>query len=295
MASEARDATTRAVSADLLAQAYLEVLPTRSVVDQLAVLPPRAWIGISCSPKAGIGATLDRVDEINRRYPDRGFRLAPHLAARVFRDRAHLVSTVARLHDAGVRAVFVPAGDSPDPAGPFEGALDLLRALADIGHRFEHVGVAAYPEGHPLIAREELMRLLLAKQAFASYFVTQLCFDPDAIVRWLHDARAAGVTLHAWPGLPGPMEMSRLLGLSLRIGVGQSLRMLRKQNGLARNLAGGLRYRPDALFERLAPALAEPGLGVYGFHLYSFNNVGATERWRCDILERTGTTESTNP
>ena len=267
----------------------------KSVVDRLAELPPRAWIGISCSPKTGIAATLDRVDEINRRYPDRGFRLAPHLAARVFRDRAQLVSAVDRLHDAGVRAVFVPAGDSPEPAGPYEGALDLLRELADIGHPFEHVGVAAYPEGHPLIGREDLMQLLLDKQAFASYFVTQLCFDPEAIAGWLREARAAGVTLHAWPGLPGPIEMSRLLGLSLRIGVGQSLRMLRKQKGLARNLAGGLRFRPDTLFERLAPALADPGLGVDGFHLFSFNQVSATERWRCDILARTGTTESNHP
>jgi methylenetetrahydrofolate reductase (NADPH) len=282
-------------NADLLAQAYLEVLPMRSVVDQLANLPPRAWIGISCSPRAGIGATLDRVDEIRRRYPDHGFRLAPHLAARVFRDRAQLVSVVDRLHDAGVRAVFVPAGDAAEPAGPYGGALELLRELVDIGHPFEHVGVAAYPEGHPLIGREELMRLLLAKQAYASYFVTQLCFDPDAIVRWLRDARDAGVTLHAWPGLPGPVELGRLLGLSLRIGVGQSLRMLRKQKGLARNLSGGLRYQPDALFERLAPALADPALGVHGFHLYSFNQVSATERWRCAILDRLGTTEPTNP
>lgn len=295
MAFEAHSTTRSRRTGHLLDQAYLEVLPTRAVVDQLAHLPPRAWVGISCSPKAGIGATLDRVDEINRAYPDRGYRLAPHLAARVIRDRAHLATVVARLRDAGVRAVFVPAGDSAEPAGPYAGALDLLRDLADIGHPFEHIGVAAHPEGHPIIAREELMRLLLAKQSFATYFVTQLCFDADAIVDWLRNARAAGVTLHAWPGLPGPIEARRLLGLSLRIGVGPSLHMLRKQKGLAQKLAGGLRYRPDTLFDRLAPELAEPGLGVFGFHLFSFNQIAAAERWRQETLDRIGITEFSKP
>ena len=36
-----------------------------------------------------------------------------------------------------------------DPVGEFDSSLNLLRELAGIGHQFEHVGVAAYPEGHP--------------------------------------------------------------------------------------------------------------------------------------------------
>mgnify|MGYP000211072551 CR=1 FL=1 len=41
----------------------------------------------------------------------------------------------------------------------------------------------------------ELMALLLAKQPYASYFVTQMCFDAARIERWLRDVRAAGVRL----------------------------------------------------------------------------------------------------
>ena len=287
--------TPECASRRLLNQAYMEVMPTRAVVDQLVNLPAGSWVGISCSPTEGVEATLDRVDEINRAYPDGRFRLAPHVAARVVRDRVHLSAIVSRLSDAGVRAVLVPGGDSRVPAGDYDSSLGLLRDLAEMDHPFEHVGVAAYPEGHPLIGREELMHLLLAKQPYASYFVTQLCFSPAAIVDWLKSARAAGVTLHAWPGLPGVMELTRLVGLSLRIGVGPSVRMLSRQKGLAKNLLSGRRYRPDTLIDGLVPELAEPDLGVYGFHMFSFNNVEATERWRIETLDRMGKTESLNP
>lgn len=288
-------ATDDAVLRGLLTQAYMEVIPTGTVVDRLDHLGRNSWVGISCSPKAGVEATLDTVEEINRRYPDGRFKLAPHVAARVIRDRSHLSEVVSRLEGSGVRAVFVPAGDSTVPAGRYGGALDLLRDLADIGHSFRHVGVAAHPEGHPLMNREELMAVLLAKQPYASYFVTQMCFDPAIIIDWLKSAREAGVSLHAWPGVPGVVEVARLVGLSLRIGVGRSVRMLRKQKGLAKNFLSGRRYRPEALVDGLAPVLAEPDLGVYGFHLFSFNQVEATERWRIDTLDRLGKTESLNP
>ena len=50
----------------------------------------------------------------------------------------------------------------------------------------------AYPEGHPDIADDVLLATLLEKQRYASYMATQMCFNPDAITRWIRTAPGAG-------------------------------------------------------------------------------------------------------
>jgi methylenetetrahydrofolate reductase (NADPH) len=279
----------------LLERSYLEVIPVKSVENQLIHVPVNSWLGISCSPTAGVEPTLGLVERVNSQHGDRGLKLVPHIAARVIRDRRHLADVVARLEEAGVRSIFVPGGDSKEPAGQYDSALGLLRDMAELGHRFVNVGVAAHPEGHPLVAEEELFCILLEKQQYATYLVTQMCFDPEVIIGWLRRIRRAGIFLHVWPGVPGVMEIPKLLALSLRIGVGQSTRMLNRQKSLAKKLLVRRSYRADALLDGLRPALADPALGVSGFHLYSFNNVQATERWRDEIRGKTGNREGFSP
>ena len=49
-------------------------------------------------------------------------------------------------------------------------------------------------------------------------------------------------------------------------------------------------YSPDALIEGLSASLGDPERKVPGFHVYTFNEVGKTEAWRQETLERLGTT-----
>ncbi len=79
--------------------------------------------------------------------------------------------------------------------------------------------------------------------------------------------------------------MGRLMELSLRIGVGQSVRLLKKQKGLLRKLISVKPYRPDELLEGLQPYLDDPGMDVPGFHLFSFNDIERTEQWRMEKFE----------
>ena len=120
--------------------------------------------------------------------------------ARQVRDRAHLRDIVARLEEQDVRLLFVPGGDIAEPVGDYDSSLALLRDLADIGHRFEHVGVTAYPEGHPDIDDDVLFDALMAKQELATYCVTQMCFDASVLVNWLAEMRRRGISLPAWTG-----------------------------------------------------------------------------------------------
>ncbi|MDQ4064117.1 MAG: methylenetetrahydrofolate reductase [Actinomycetota bacterium] len=193
-----------------------------------------------------------------------------------------------------VREIFVIGGDAKQPAGPFSSAFELLCAMADLGHGFEHVGIGGYPEGHPLIDDETLRRALLDKRPFATYIVSQMCFDPGAVVDWVADIRQRGVELPVYVGLPGVVERKKLLQISLKIGVGDSARFLTKYtNVLARFLKPG-GYNPDELVIELAPYIGDRDYNIVGFHIYTFNQVESTERWRQQILgfERAGSTVS---
>ena len=274
------------VLAGMMGQAYLEVIPTKTIVDRLVHLPQHSYLSITCSPATGVGPTLDMVDKLRALPEERQLKLVPHIAARVVRDKGHLREILARLDEAEVESVFVPGGDAVKPAGDYDCSLDLLRDIADIGHKFEDVGVAAHPEGHPLVDNDELLRLLKEKQQYANYLVTQMCFDSDVMISWLRTIRAAGVTLPAWLGLPGVAEIPKLISLSLKIGVGQSVNVLRKQKGLVRKMISAKPYQPDDLLAGLVPCLDDPVLDIPGFHLFSFNNVEKTERWRVKTMKK---------
>lgn len=274
------------ILAGMMEQAYLEIIPTRTIVERLRHLPRHSYVAITCSPAQGVGPTLDMVDQLRSLPDERRLKLVPHVAARVVRDKGHLREILARLDEAGVESVFVPGGDAQEPAGDYNGALDLLRDIADIGHKFRYVGVAAHPEGHPLVSDAELLRLLQEKQKYANYLVTQMCFDPDLLIRWLYSIRKSGVSLPAWFGLPGVADIPKLISLSLRIGVGQSVKVLKKQKGLVRKMFSAKPYQPDELLAGLQPHLDNAVLDIPGFHLFSFNDVERTERWRVTTLEK---------
>ncbi len=257
-------------------ETYMEIFPSPSIEQRLDSLEPGAYVAVTCSPRSGVDETMN----CTARLTARGFRVVPHIAAKMVRDKDHLQQIMGRLADCGVESIFVPGGDAPRPIGNYTTALQLLRDIADFDHRLRHIGVAAHPEGHPAVDAETLLQELSAKQQFATYLVTQMCFDAAAISAWLAMIRARGITLAAWIGLPGVFDRAALIEASLRIGVGASLRLLRQRGQVVRRLFGPKIYRPDVFLFELAPRLAELQLGISGFHLFCFNKVTQSEEWR---------------
>lgn len=274
------------ILASLLSQAYMEVFPTRTILDRLVHIPRHSYVAVTCSPVHGLEPTLELVEKLRSLPEERQLKLIPHIAARMVRDKGHLKEILARLEAIEVESIFVPGGDVRTPAGEYDNALAVLRDMAEIGHNIEDVGIAAHPEGHPLINHQELLRLLNEKQQFATYLVTQMCFDPKALVDWLRNIRNAGITLPAWIGLPGVANIAKLISLSLRLGVGQSVNILKKQKGLLRKIISAKPYQPDDLLAGLEPYLDDPRMNIPGFHLFSFNDVERTERWRTETLAK---------
>jgi methylenetetrahydrofolate reductase (NADPH) len=271
LAPPAREALAR-----LLTAPTFELVPLRRAIDEAGHLPPGSTVSVTASPAKGVEATVALCEQLQAA----GFRAVPHLSARMIRDRAHLADLVAWLEGAGVDRAFVVGGDEKEP-GAYPDGLSLLREMAEIGHPLGEIGIPAYPQGHPFIADGTLLEALHAKAAFASYMTTQLCFDPGVIASWIAARRAEGLTLPVHVGVPGVAEPHRLLAISARIGVADTHRFLTKNiRFVARLMRSGGFYRPDALLEGIAPHAADPAAGIVDIHLYTFNAVEATERWR---------------
>jgi methylenetetrahydrofolate reductase (NADPH) len=270
------ETTHAARVADLLERSRYEVLPLEGIEEQVLTHVPRdTTVTVTASPVKGLEPTLD----LASRLAGHGYAVVPHLSARLVVDRTHLAEIVARLGEIGVADVFVVAGDAQDPAGEFEGAAALLEAMSELGHPFSEVGITGYPESHPLIDDETTIAAMFLKAPYATYIASQVCFDAAATARWIQSVWARGTRLPIHVGIPGAVPRAKLLRVSTRIGIGDSLRFLRKNTSfVSRFLHGG--FDPDPLIDGLAESLADPEPKVAGFHIFTFNEVADTERWR---------------
>ncbi|MFD1632989.1 methylenetetrahydrofolate reductase [Haloplanus ruber] len=273
--------TTHADDASsLLVDPRFELMPFDSFEGQMEQLPEGAEIAVTASPQLGLDATV----EWSEKAAARGYDPIPHLAARYVRDADHLDEMAGRLADAGVTDIFVPGGDREDPIGEFEAAHDLLVALDDLDYSFEEVGITGYPEGHDFLDDRTLATAMERKAPHATYLTTQLCYDPETIRRWIEGVRDRGIDLPVEVGIPGVMKYQRLLSISQKVGVGDSVRFLRKTSGIVgfvRQLVGSRgKYTPDDLVDGLAPYAADPDYGIRGLHIYTFNQTADTEAWR---------------
>ena len=152
---------------------------------------------------------------------------------------------------------------------------------------FDEIGITGYPESHHLISDEETIQAMFAKAPMATCIVSQICFDAAVIADWIREVRARGTDLPIWIGLPGSVDRAQLLRISMKIGLGESARFLRHhRNWMSRLLTR--RSSPTAWSATSTPVATDPAAHVAGFHLYTFNEVARTERWRRRTLERLG-------
>lgn len=275
-------ANERAALAAALADPLLELIPLKNLADQVPHLPAGARVSVTASPAKGLEATLDW----SAMLAADGFRVTPHLSARMVRDRAHLAALLDQARAGGLDHAFVVGGDAEEP-GDYPDGLSLLHAMAELGHPFASLGCPAYPEGHPVIPDDTLLGALGDKAPYVDHVTTQLSFNTAAIARWVGERREAGFTTPVVLGVPGVSDPQRLLSIAARVGVKDARRFVTRNLGFVTGLArsGGF-YRPTGFVNGVAPLLADPAAAVTGFHLYTFNAVEATDRWLRETLER---------
>ena len=184
------------------------------------------------------------------------------------------------------RRSWACATSSSSPAMPISrqgrssGAAELLDAMAEVGHPFEQIGITGYPESHPIIDDETTIAAMFEKARHATYIASQICFDSRVTVAWIDNVWTRGTRLPILVGIPGIVPRAKLLRVSTRIGIGESLRYLRKHGDFVTRFLQPGGFNPDKLIKGLAPALATPEQRVGGFHIFTFNDLADTEAWR---------------
>ena len=242
---------------ELLRHPRYEVIPLGGTEEAvLEHVPTEVTVTITTSPAKGLEPTLS----LTERLAEHGYKVVPHLAARHVRDRVHLAEIVDRMRATGASDALVLAGDAEVPAGEFDGALPLLRALAEAGQPFRDVGITGYPESHAVLSDAATIKAMFEKEEFATYIVSQICFDPEVTAAWMGAVWERGTRLPIHIGLPGAVSGDKLLRVCERIRVGNSIELLRSDES---TLTG--EFDPDAvalgLEESLNGDAPPPNLG----------------------------------
>ena len=277
------DGVGRTTLTDLLRAPRYEVLPAEDIEGRLlACVSQEVTITITASPRRGIDATIN----LAQRLSGHGYSVVPHLSARLVRDEAHLGEILGAVREMGGHDVFVIAGDAREPAGQFPDSFSLLEAMGRAGHQLEQIGVSGYPESHSFIDDDMTIQAMWDKRRIATYIVSNLCFDPRVVRRWVARVRKRKVELPIYVGMAGVADPAKLLRISTRIGVTDSARFLRgHSNWFLRMMQPG-GYDPGRFAGALLPDLGAPERKVVGLHVFTFNEIEPTERWRQEMLAR---------
>lgn len=264
---------------DVFQNSRFEIIPFASVLDKLQYVSDNASLALTCSPNKGIEYTLEMVKTIKERRGN--LTVIPHIAARMIRDENHLDTILAQLKTLGIEDIFLPGGDINPAKGDYIAAVDILKTLSNKSHHLTNIGITGYPEGHALISDKVLWDSLIAKSTYANYIVTQMCFEPDTILQWVRRVRQNNVTLPIYIGIPGIVDRKKLLEISLRIGIGQSINFLKKQGGFFKQFFRfkSLKSSAEPIINHLLKASNEEALNIRGFHVYTFYQIEATFLW----------------
>ncbi len=276
--------TSMAYRRGLVEDMVFELIPLKSVDAGIEALPENSLVSVTASPVKGLDATMELTDRIR----NAGHRPVPHIAARLVEGPEHVAKLANWMKTEGYETLFCVAGDAEEPAGPYEGAHAFLSDLFAQDHGLKKVGITSYPDGHALISNEICHEQLHAKQALLAeagvegWASTQMCFDTDLITSWLRAEREAGFTLPVHLGIPGVVDRSKLMTMGVRLGVGASLRFLKKNRAAVTKLMAPGAYDPDDILEPMVNDLED--LNISGLHVFTFNQVEATEAWRQVVI-----------
>src|SRR6478736_1648087 len=253
---------------------------TEGLREAAPLIRPGTQIAITFLP----GEEMDQRVQAAVLVRELGFEPIVHLSARRLTSEAELDKYLSDITTkAGVKRVFIIAGDPPEPEGPYENSLQIIESGLLEKHGIEVVGVGGHPEGHPNNSQAELWDWMERKlSAIRSHgmvplVVTQFAFDDDAIVAWVKEMRARGIDVPVRLGVPGPAGIKRLLGFAKRCGVGASASVMMKYGISLTNLIGSA--GPDKLVDSLDKKLSDAEHGRVRLHFYPFGALTPSADW----------------
>jgi methylenetetrahydrofolate reductase (NADPH) len=266
----------------LALSASIEMTPASQTYagDLVRLLGSGTAVYVPYLPRAQFGETIAAC----RHLVGAGLSPVPHLAARAVPSRRQLDDWLGELAAAGADSLFLIAGDTAKPRGPFSDTMQILETGLLQRHGFSRVGVSGFPEGHPHADAAASRRALAFKVAYARetgtemWLVTQFVFDAEPVATWLRALRDDGFELPVRIGIPGPAQLRTLLAFALRCGIGTSAKAMAERPAMARMLTS--RWSPDPLVAGLAHGwLADPLAPIAGIHIFPFGGIRQSAEW----------------
>ncbi|WP_206530138.1 methylenetetrahydrofolate reductase [Nordella sp. HKS 07] len=213
-----------------------------------------------------------------------GFEPVPIISSRRLLSQQDLDTLVSELIiEVRPKRFLLVGGDPASPAGPYPDSLELLRSGVIERHGIRHVGIVAYPEGHPRIADAALWEALKWKLSFLAdagcsvEITTQFGFDADTVLRWIEQLRHEGFDTPVRIGVPGPTDVGKLLRFARQFGVAASAGIARRYGFSLAQLVH--RVGPERFFERLLHGMEKRDVGAILYHLYPFGGIADGVRW----------------
>ena len=119
----------------------------------------------------------------------------------------------------------------------FRYATDLIDFIAQYGGFY--TCASAYPEGHPFSrsAEEDMTYLKMKQDKGVQRFNTQMCFDSDAVLDFINNARRCGITVPFSIGIMpilNPQQILRMVtlaGTSIPSNMVKAVRAVRERTG----------------------------------------------------------------
>lgn len=239
------------------------------VLTALAAQSPD-FISVTCGA-GGTGGRNKTVEVAQMLKNDHGVEPMAHLTC-ITSDSAGIAAALENMKMAGIENVLALRGDIPegyDAAGAeYSYAKELI---ADIKKQSGIcVAGAAYPEGH-INCEDDALNIEHLKQkqeAGAEFFVTQLCFDNEYILRFKEKAVSAGVTAPISIGVMPMMSKAQISRMIFMCGASLPSKMIKLLNKYEDDAEGllkaGMEYAGDQI-ENLIRS------GADGVHIYSMN------------------------
>ncbi|XP_054730826.1 5,10-methylenetetrahydrofolate reductase [Anastrepha obliqua] len=208
----------------------------------------------------------------------------PHLTC--FRADSKRLDEFLKLNFTNVLAL---RGDQVDPEQQFPHAKNLVEYIRNKRGDTISIGVAGYPEGHPESkSMEEDMQYLKEKvDAGADFIITQICFSPESIVRFVQNCRANGITVPIIIGIVVPDNMRILQFIMNIVKAVIPAEQLSKYKELENNPKAFRAFAVENAV-RTVRVILESDLNIYGFQFFTMNRLKNVQLVIRQILDKNG-------
>lgn len=222
------------------------------------------------------GSTRERThNTVSRIVKETALRPAAHLTC-VDASKDEVNQVAKDYWDAGVRHIVALRGDPPEGpgtaykahAGGYENAADLVAGLKNVA-KFE-ISVAGYPETHPesQTVSADIENLKAKVDAGADRVITQFCFDNTHYLRFVEQARAAGIWVPITPGVVPIHSFRQVAGFAVRAGSNVPAWLARRFEGLEEDPSTSHLVAAAVATEQVMGLVDE---GIKSFHFYTLN------------------------